>query len=466
MVVLLAEQPDLILGGPRAVLFADGVWHTGDDLRREIDLVSATLITANDGLLLLAMRPDLESVTTYLAALQTGRAVALIDPGAAADVVQRLADVYQPALVGGVSRPLHGFGLGARRWQMADLPAAPVNERIALLLPTSGSTGSPRMVRLSRAAVLSNATSIAETLGISSGEIAPTSLPLFYSYGLSVLNSHLFSGAGVALTFDSILSREFWDTFDQAGCTSLAGVPYSYQILKRLGFAPTDHPTLRTLTQAGGKLAIPFQQHFHELMSSVGGRFYVMYGQTEGTARLAIMPSEELPARWGSVGRPLSPGTIDIVVDGRTVDRGLEGDVIFSGPNVMDGYADNADDLSLGDELLGHLATGDRGFLDDDGYLWLTGRSKRIAKVFGERVNLDDVESMLRDVGVSAVAVALDDKLVLIAEGEIDLVVLKKSISSRIGVHSSGVTAMAVDQLPLLPSGKIDYQAVQRMASG
>ncbi len=259
-------------------------------------------------------------------------------------------------------------------------------------------------MRLSEQNVRANAESIAGYLGLTPDERPITSLPLHYSFGLSVLNSHLLAGAVVVLSGDSVLQRPFWDAFRAHGCTSLAGVPFTYQMLERVGFRDMDLPTLTTLQQAGGALDLHLTRVYAEHMARLGRRFFVMYGQTEATARIAYVPPERLLDKLGSAGIAIPAGRLRIDAD-ESASRAARstGEIIYEGPNVMLGYASDPDDLRRGDDLHGVLRTGDIGYLDEDGFLFLVGRSKRIAKVFGLRVNLDEVEVALRESGPAAV---------------------------------------------------------------
>jgi acyl-coenzyme A synthetase/AMP-(fatty) acid ligase len=218
---------------------------------------------------------------------------------------------------------------------------------LALILTTSGSTGNPKLVRLTAAAVRANAASIATALDIDGDDVAPTTLPLFYSYGLSVLTSHLLSGATVVLDRRNLTTPDFWGAIDRYGATSLAAVPYQYALLQRLRFAPDRYRRLRTLTQAGGPLRPELVADFHRRMSAVGGRLFVMYGQTEATARMTVLPPKLLPEKIGSVGFPVPGGCVTIGAD--------TGEVMYQGPNVMMGYAETAADLARGDDLCGRL---------------------------------------------------------------------------------------------------------------
>lgn len=407
---------------------------------------------AGGGVAMVAAAPSIDRVVAWLAAMAAGVAVMPLPPDL---VPHRLADLvrrYRPEWLLGFPPPegepyLPAPDVGG--WRRRDESPAP-HPDCALLLSTSGSTGSPRMVRLSRRAVEANAAAIGQALRLDPEECAPTSLPLSYSYGLSVLNSHLAVGAEVMLTGDSVLGRPFWQAAAERSVTSLAGVPFTYQCLRRLDLGRVAPPSLTTLTQAGGRLAPEHIAHFHGVARARGGRMYVMYGQTEATARMAVLPPEELPQRLGSVGRAV-PGGAFAIEDGR---------VVYRGDNVMMGYADDRDDLARGDDMGGRLDTGDLGRLDADGFLWLAGRTGRLAKVMGLRLNLDEVEARAAALGGAAV-VAGDDRLVVFVEaGETPSQPTRAAFAADLGLPPAGLAWRAVAVLPRTGSGKIDYPAL------
>lgn len=396
-------------------------------------------------LTLLPCRNDVATVIEYLAALAAGAPVALLPAALDAAALDELRRRYQP------ERPLE------------DAEAA-----AALLLSTSGSTGSPKMVRLSLAAVVANARAIAAALRLSRDEVAPTSLPLHYSYGLSVVNSHLVAGAAVVLTEESLISEAFWSACRAHAVTSLAGVPYSYQLLRRLDLSPSSKlapASLTTFTQAGGRMEPPLVLHFHRLAQARGGRLFVMYGQTEATARITVLPPEDLPEHAGSAGRAID-GSLSIADDG---------EVLYHGPNVMLGYAETRADLALPDALRGTLATGDLGRLDEEGRLWITGRKKRIAKVFGNRLSLDELEAFARAVPEAAAfaavaAVADGDRVRLFVETTTAAAeacaTLRQRLAEHTGLHPTGFVVSEITAIPRLLGGKIDYQQLEAKRAG
>ncbi|MEV4353180.1 AMP-binding protein [Nonomuraea sp. NPDC049625] len=425
----------------RLVVAGEAAGLGGDELAGHVARTAEALTRLRPGPLFCGMRNNLTSVLRYLAAWRSGRPIALLDPDLAPGALAELVGRFRPAALLGFTHAADGSPPPRR-----DVPEP--HSDLAVLLATSGSTGNPKLVRLSRQAVLANATAIATALAIVPDEIAPTSLPLHYSYGLSVLNSHLIVGATVMLTEAGLLERSFWTHLDAHRCTSLAAVPYQYEMLRRLRYDRSEHPALATLTQAGGRLGQDLVQEF----AGQADRFFVMYGQTEATARIAVLPPDRLADKPGSAGPAIPGGRL-------TVD---EGEVVYHGSNVMMGYAETAADLARGDDLGGVLRTGDLGRLDSEGFLYLTGRLKRIAKIFGVRVNLDDVERLLRG-SVPVAATSGDDRVTVWAEGldAAGRAGLARKLGAELRVHWSGFDVRAVDSLPLLATGKIDYRALE-----
>jgi acyl-CoA synthetase (AMP-forming)/AMP-acid ligase II len=461
----------LIHPDARLVDAAAGTTLSGGELHDEVSRVADSVRALPPGALLARTEVDLPSVLRYLGAFEAGRAIMMIDPSLDADVLAGLVARFRPvAVLGADGDTPSGYATGelvGPAWLRSDPSGVEPHPDLAVLLPTSGSTGNPKFVRLSRGAVLSNAGAIAEVLRIDGDEVAPTSLPLHYSYGLSVLNSHLRSGATVVVEGSGIMGRPFWQALDEHKVTSLAGVPYHYEMLRRLRFDPARYPTLRTLTQAGGKLRVELISEFHEKMAAVGGRLYVMYGQTEAGPRMATLPAERLAEKLGSVGPALPGGRFTVrTQDGETEAPGVTGEVLYRGPNVMLGYAESEAELAAPDQCGGLLVTGDLGHLDEDGYLFITGRIKRIGKVFGNRVNLDDLEQVLRAGGSTlgaVAAVAAGDKVVIWLEGADDATrkAAARTLSERLHLHVTGFEVRTVEALPLLPSGKIDYRSLE-----
>lgn len=358
---------------------------------------------------------DVELVATYLAALRIGSPLLLLPPGGP----QRwgaLVETFEPDVV-----VRTGTECGSGSVEVARRRPGSRHELhpdLALLLSTSGSTGAPKLVRLSRDNLASNAAAIAGYLGLTPQDRAATVLPLHYCYGLSVLNSHLAVGAGVTVTDRSVVDPCFWELVHRDSVTSIAGVPHTFDLLDRVGLGSLEAPSLRMLTQAGGRLAAPDVARWAQLCGRRGMELFVMYGQTEATARMAYLPPHLASARPDAVGVAVPGGEIhvDALAEEVSADHGWPagaGEIVYRGPNVMLGYATSPRDLALG-RSVDELRTGDVGLVADDGLVEIVGRLSRFVKSFGLRVDLDRVEQLLGSRGVAAL-VEGDDSCLAVA---------------------------------------------------
>lgn len=438
------------------------------DLCEEVRLRRSLVGARARGLCLLFARNDPESLFWYLALIESSHAVALLSAGLSPELRRGLLDCYRPDFVVGVDPGAAYTVCGGSDLLFAhDIAASSSpHQDLCLLLPTSGTTGSPKFVRLSHQNLASNAEAIAAALRIDPTDRAVAHLPLHYSYGLSVINSHIQAGAAVMLTADSLLQAPFWTAIRKHGINSFSGVPYTYMMLRRLQLERLNSPALMRFTQAGGKLDDGTIAQMHEVIAARGGEFWIMYGATEATARIAILDAATIKVKWGSVGKALPGGALRVLdASGDESAAGVAGQVEYCGPNVMMGYAMERADLKKGDELQGRLQTGDRGYLDAQGFLYLLGRDKRDAKVFGLRVNLDDVEAMVLNCGPVA-AVEGKDRIVIFCEiGEPNLLEEAKTrLAARLGISHHGFDFRSVARLPTLANGKIDYPTLARLA--
>jgi acyl-coenzyme A synthetase/AMP-(fatty) acid ligase len=281
---------------------------------------------------------------------------------------------------------------------------------------------------------------------------------------MSVINSHLRAGASLLLTDRSFFDAEFWGLMKSCGVTSLAGVPYSYEMLMKLRFERMDLPKLRTLTQAGGKMASAQTKRVMELCEAKGIRFFTMYGQTEASPRMAFLSPEYLDMKFGSIGKSIPGGRLwlENEQNEKISEADQIGELIYGGPNVALGYAEKKQDLSRGDDWKGVLRTGDLARQDADGFFFIEGRKSRFLKIFGVRVSLTSVESWFQQKGFSAAAYGRDDFLMVTIEGgkEIQIAGLIKELSEVIQVHSSALNIAVLPKLPRLSSGKVDYQCL------
>ena len=335
----------------------------------------------------------------------------------------------------------------------------PLSKDLALLLTTSGSTGSPKLVRLSHKNLEANTQSIVEYLQLDQSERPITTLPMNYSYGLSIINSHLAVGATLLMTASSLMEKSFWAFFKDQKATSFGGVPYTYEILNKLRFFRMGLDSLRTMTQAGGKLSLQLHQKFAEYAQSAGIHFFVMYGQTEATARMSYLPPEYALTKCGSMGIAIPGGEFFLVDDNGIVIDGnkLEGELAYRGENVSLGYAECREDLTNGDENDGVLFTGDMARRDQDGFYYITGRKKRFIKLFGNRVNLDEAEHLIKMLVPECACCGSDDHMLIYVtepdrENEVRQLMMFKT-----GIHHSAFSVNVIAEIPKNESGKTMY---------
>lgn len=391
---------------------------------------------------------SVSSIVAYIGCIQKGIPVLLVDKSLVEAKKNVLYGLYNVSVVISATKSSRIANRGPK-----------MHPDLALLLSTSGSTGSPKLVRLTRNNVESNARQICKYLNLHASNRAITTLPQQYSFGLSIINSHFYAGGSIALTNKSIAERGFWDFFNEYQADSISGVPAIYDILRKIRFERMSLPSLKTMTQAGGRLSSDAVRFFADLGKRKGFGFLVMYGQTEATARMSFLPSDEAVLRSDSIGVAIPEGRFEIQdPDGsRLVESGRVGELVYYGPNVMMGYANDAHDLSLGDTQHGILRTGDLAEMDEYGYYYIRGRLKRFLKLFGNRVNLDEVEKDLRAEGFDIYVSGKDELLLIAGVNNREIDQAASIFSSRFHFHPSVVKKMLLDQIPRNESGKVQY---------
>ncbi|NUK32479.1 AMP-binding protein [Streptomyces lunaelactis] len=441
-------------GDRTAVIAADGP-VTYRELAARVD-ATARRLGRERRLILLVGANTLDALVVHLAALASGHPLLLV-PGDHPDAVQSLIDAYDPDVV---ARP------DSREWVLDErrpVSAHVLHPDLALLLSTSGSTGSPKLVRLSHENLQSNAESIAEYLGIRDTDRAATTLPMHYCYGLSVIHSHLLRGATVILTDLSVADTCFWELFRSCRGTTFAGVPYTFDLLDRVGFDTMELPHLRYVTQAGGRLAPALVQRYAALGRASGWELFVMYGQTEATARMAYLPPELAATRPEAAGVAIPGGSFRLHPLPEWPEEDT-GELVYAGPNVMLGYAHTPQDLGLG-RTVKELATGDIARLTPDGLHEIVGRRSRFVKILGLRIDPDQVEAMLTRHGITALCAGDDEALAVAATSAraSEAGRIQKLVTSECGLPARAVRVRIVTELPRLASGKPDYRAVREL---
>lgn len=408
-----------------------------------------------------------ESLIGYVSFLSNRIIPLMLDASLIAEMLSSLVEIYKPSYIWlpieRCNELKEYYGIYSQNGyvllQSKSRPNVKIHDSLALLLTTSGSTGSPKLVRLSYENIFSNARSISMYLSINSDERPITTLPMHYTFGLSVINSHLIQGATILLTDRAIIEKEFWQFFKNTRATSLSGVPYTYEILKKLRFVKMELPSLRTLTQAGGRLSIELQKEFAEYCQAKSKRFFVMYGQTEATARMSYLPYERILDKLGSIGIPIPGGEFSLIDENGmlTTESGTSGELVYKGSNVSLGYAENSDDLNKGDDNNGILYTGDIAQRDADNFFYIVGRKKRFIKVFGNRVNLDETELLLKSFIADCACIGKDDHMVIYITENGREEDVKLFISAKTGLNHSVFEIRYCESIPKNSSGKTLY---------
>lgn len=412
------------------------------------------------------------SVIIYLSLLHAKSVPILIDSSLSDEFIKGIISSYNPDYI--IFPKNRHLGLDEyNRYDLiseflllkkADFQIQKINSDLALLLTTSGSTGSPKLVRISYHNIYSNTKSICDYLKIDNNDRAITVLPMNYSFGLSVIHTHLFVGASIFVTNKSIIESIFWSQIIDYDITFLYGVPFTFEILERIKFRSKTIPSLRYLVQAGGKLNSNLTEIFAKDSCEKKRKFFIMYGQTEATARMSYLPFENSLSKIGSIGIPIPGGAFSIVDDNgiKIDDIDSAGELVYEGPNVSLGYASCRSDLNLGDQNKGKLFTGDLATKDKDGYYYIVGRKKRFIKIFGNRTNLDEIENILKSDSIDCACVGHDDSLVIfITNKNIDLSSFKKMISTKFKINHSIINIKVINEIPKTTSGKTNYQELQ-----
>lgn len=442
-------------------------------------------------LVLILMKNDIFSFLNYLSCIENRIVPILIGEKTDFEYISILVDRYHPAYIIGKKEDVTRFnksGIVEMTYQgyvvseggrdgmternetycllKTGLVPFQMHDDLSLLLTTSGSTGSPKLVRHSYRNLEYQAEKIAAFFEMDGTERPLVHLPIMYTYGLSIVNSYLYAGACVLLTDISLTNKKFWDFFKLYKSTSITGVPYTFETLKRIPFFTMDLPSLRMISQGGGKLEAGMMREYVEYIEKKGGKYYATYGQTEGSARMTFLPPAQAVRKCGSIGKAAGKDKIYLKdTNGNIIDcPGKVGELYFEGENVTLGYADSGDDLKKGDERNGVLATGDMAYFDDEGYYYITGRKKRFLKLYGYRVSLDECESMIRSRFSIDCACTGDDNILYICLTDSDYASdIKNFLLEKTSLYPSAVVTKVLETIPKNEAGKILYAKLKEM---
>jgi long-subunit acyl-CoA synthetase (AMP-forming) len=338
-----------------------------------------------------------------------------------------------------------------------------LNKDLSLLLSTSGSMGSIKFVKLSKSNLKHNADSIIKYLKITSKDASITNLPISYSYMLSVINTHLEVGASIVITKYSLVEREFWKIFKSSGVTSFNGVPYTYEMLTRIGLKNIKIDTLKYLTHAGGKIEKDKLKKIIKFSKKNNLKFYSMYGQTEASPRISYLKPEFSKKKIGSIGKGI-PGSKIYIIDnsGKKILKPLiEGEIVCEGKNIFMGYSKNYKDLREPNKKNYRLKTGDLGFFDEDGFFYLTSRISKIAKIFGYRIDLGALENFMSQKEYKVACLSDNKRIFVFAEKNYNKKNLINTISEITKLNVNTFKLIKLKYFPRTSNNKISHDQLK-----
>ena len=403
------------------------------------------------------------SLLGYIASLSNRIVPLVISAATEESLYNHLYKLYQPEYLWLPESKAEGKDIIFSAWEYCLVktgnPPTPMYDELSLLLPTSGSTGSPKLVRHSYRNIEANADNVRRLFKLDGTEKAMAILPMHYTMGLSVIASHLLAGATLLLSGRSLLDKGFWATLKEA--TSFTGVPYSYEILTKMRFTRMDLPNLKVITQGGGKLTEAMWKALAQYAQDKGKQFIATYGQSECTARMAYLPAEMALEKVCSIGIAEPGGQLSIVDDNgnETFEGEAQGEMVYRGENVTLGYATCREDLTKADENHGVMHTGDLARRDADGCYFIVGRLKRFLKIYGLRIGLDEVERMIKTEYKSDCYCKGDDEklIVLVTDAKLKDV-LPSFIEDKTHLFHKRVAVQVVKEILRNEAGKVIYQ--------
>ncbi len=407
------------------------------------------------------------ALISYVSMIENRMVPLLLPADMDRELLQNLFETYEPAII---CCPTGQMPFEAKEeiasyvdysWYSTGLEPYEVYPELSLLLTTSGSTGSPKLVRHSYQNIEANPRNVAAAFKLTGEERPMADLALQYTMGMNVICSHLYAGATVLLCSASIVEGRYWDYLQAQEATSITGVPFHYEIMKRLRFTRSAWPSLQMLSEGGGRLPDELYEEYAQYCVKTGKKFIPTFGQTECTARMALLPPERALEKKGSIGKAIPEGELFLIDDAGNVipDGAAEGEMCYRGPNVTMGYALNKEDLKKGDEWHGEVRTGDIARRDEEGFYFIIGRKKRFLKMFGYRVGLDECERMVQTRFETECACTGTDKRMLIY-------VTDQSVADRIpgflsektGIIQSAFQARVIEAIPRSSSNKVSYK--------
>ena len=402
-----------------------------------------------------------EFIVQYLSCLKFGHAQIILNENIDDELLKKIITKYKPnyILLKNIKKKiLKKYNLQKKTkknlyqiYKSIDNKKIKLNNSLALLLSTSGSTGSLKFVKQTYENINANTKSISKYLNLKSNDRSVTSLPLNYSYGLSVVNSHLYIGGSIYITNSNILEKKFWSDLFKYKISNLNGVPYFYEILKKINFEKFNLTHINFFTQAGGPLEKKLNRYLINFCKRNKKKFIVMYGQTEATSRISFLPWKYALTKIGSIGKAIPGGSLKIK------DNKKKGELIYQGKNVTIGYSNNFQDLNFSDSNVGTLYTGDIAKKDKDGFFYIIGRINRNVKIYGFRINLDDLEKKLSTGNSKCACIGKEDLITIFFTKEMHRKFIMNKLVKVFKFKINNFKLILIKKLPYSTNGKLLY---------
>lgn len=410
---------------------------------------------------------DVGAVAWIMATIMSGNVPLILNAHTDKSLLDQLIETYRPEYVCSHSdtdcgkSKLNDFG-----YSLKETGAQPckLNAELSHLLPTSGSTGSPKLVRHKYDNIEAAALNISTFFRLTESDRPLVVLPLYYTMGLSMVFSHLKVGATLLVTDLKMTDPGFWKFLKEERATSFTGVPFSFEILDKMRFTRMKLPDLTLLTQGGGKMPTELNLKFAEYCRDNGKRWVATYGQSEGTARMAWLPEEYAISKMGSIGIAVPNAELLLRdAEGNEIKESpATGEMCYRGKNVTMGYALSRDDLEKGDERNGFLPTGDIAYRDEDGFYYIKGRMSRFLKLYGNRIGLDECEHILKSAITSECACTGNDSLLIvyITNSEEKQKALD-AILKATKLPANAIEVRIIEEIPKNEAGKTLYRKLK-----
>ena len=438
-----------------ALILDDGSKITYEKLINETEFIKKFI--KKRSLVIILAGNNLESIISYVALINFKSVVIMLDQKLDHNYLKKIIYSYKPDFVFAPKNYLFNNNFNKYftlyNYQIyknkKNIQKKLSNDR-AVLLTTSGSTGTKKFVRQSYKNYENNSKDIIKSLNINSSSTVITTLPISYTYGLSVINTHLLSGAKIILNEKSIISREFWKLYQIHRPSYFYGVPYIFKILAKMKFKNFFSSKLTVAACAGGELSSVDYLNLIKKMEEHNKLFFYMYGQTEATARMSVLNSKFSSTRHKSIGKPIGQGRFELRDNKNKIinKNNVSGNLYYKGKNVCLGYSKLLKDLSKKNENNYILNTGDIAKFDNDGFFYIVGRKKRIIKIFGHRINMDDIEKIILNMGYEVNCINKDDKILINYKNKgLNIAICSAKISDTLKVNINYIEFFLVENL-------------------